>query len=64
MVDNVTRRVFDFDLPPHFQDTTVAEYIWIGGTGLDIRSKTMVIPKKVESLADCPIWNYDGSSTL
>jgi len=24
----------------------------------------MVISKKVEKLEDCPIWNYDGSSTL
>jgi glutamine synthetase len=40
-----------------------AEYIWIGGTGHDIRSKTKTLNKKVSSPAELPIWNYDGSST-
>jgi len=44
----------------------LAEYIWIGGTassGADIRSKTRTMTSKPESLADFPIWNFDGSST-
>lgn len=41
----------------------IAEYIWIGGSGIDIRSKARTLDKKVESLADLPEWNYDGSST-
>lgn len=39
------------------------EYVWIGGTGQDLRSKTRTVdsvPKKPE---DLPIWNFDGSST-
>jgi len=56
-------KCYDFNLAPHNPDVTVAEYIWIGGSGQDVRSKTMVIHKKVNSLEDLPYWNFDGSST-
>ena len=39
----------------------IVEYIWIGGSGLDLRSKARTLTK-VDSVADLPIWNYDGSS--
>lgn len=42
---------------------TMAEYVWIGGSGSDLRSKTRVLTKEVKSVKDLPIWNYDGSST-
>lgn len=41
----------------------MAEYVWIGGTGGDLRSKCRTLTKLPSSPADLPLWNYDGSST-
>ncbi len=44
--------------------TTIVEYVWIGGTGHDLRSKARSFPDKPpKSHLDCPEWNFDGSST-
>jgi len=38
-----------------------AEYIWIGGTGLDIRTKTRTLTEEPKELKDFPPWNFDGT---
>jgi len=52
-----------FNHLPSKSDYTIAEYIWVGGSGQDIRSKTMCIPTICSELKEFPIWNFDGSST-
>eukprot|EP01084_Bolivina_argentea_P215695 366259_1 len=43
----------------------IAEYIWIGGSGTDIRNKTRLIENtnSISSLDEIPTWSFDGSST-
>ncbi|XAR49484.1 Glutamate--ammonia ligase [Bertholletia excelsa] len=41
----------------------IAEYIWIGGSGMDLRSKARTINEPVTDPKKLPKWNYDGSST-
>jgi hypothetical protein len=41
----------------------LAEYIWLGGSGSDLRSATKVLTSKPSCPADVPLWSYDGSAT-
>jgi len=52
-----------FNKLPLPSDCTIAEYIWVGGSGIDIRSKTMCMYTACNKLEDFPEWNFDGSST-
>jgi glutamine synthetase len=42
--------------------TTIIDYVWLGGKG-EIRTKVKILYDWVRTIADVPIWNYDGSST-
>ncbi|KAI3750865.1 hypothetical protein L2E82_21741 [Cichorium intybus] len=44
-------------------DKIIAEYIWIGGNGMDVRSKARTLPGPESDPSKLPKWNYDGSST-
>ncbi|XP_063709222.1 glutamine synthetase 1, mitochondrial-like [Culicoides brevitarsis] len=39
-----------------------ATYIWIDGTGEQVRCKDRILQKKIERPEDAPEWQYDGSS--
>jgi len=60
LLDPSIRREF-IALDQGGQGITV-EYVWIGGTGQDMRSKTRTLTKEIKSAEDLPHWNYDGSS--
>lgn len=48
---------------PTPEGVVLAEYVWIGGSGQDLRSKTKTLEKPPTGVEDLPIWNFDGSST-
>lgn len=56
----IADRYSDLEMP---EGTLIATYIWIDGTGENLRCKDRTIEAIPQSPKDLPIWNYDGSST-
>lgn len=68
--DEKMESLLDQSITRHFLSTlkdqngkVAAEYVWIGGTKADMRSKTKTLDKMPKSVDELPHWNYDGSST-
>jgi len=58
------KTVLDRYLKLHCEDDIVqATYVWIDGSGENVRAKTRTINGVVKNADDLPEWNFDGSST-
>jgi len=45
-----------------YKNCVLAEYVWLDAKQVP-RSKTRTLTARPTKVSDCPVWNYDGSST-
>jgi len=55
---SVTKKYLDLK-----RSKILAEYVWIGGNGDDLRCKTRTLDTLPKAVGELPEWNFDGSST-
>lgn len=48
---------------PQPADAVMVTYVWIDGTGQQMRAKTRTVKKVPSRAEELPVWNFDGSST-
>ncbi|KAI8428908.1 hypothetical protein MSG28_007541, partial [Choristoneura fumiferana] len=54
------RKYEDLEVPC---DDVIATYVWVDGTGIDIRAKDRTFDFVPKTKKDLPIWYFDGSNT-